>query len=167
MIKKLLQGFMFGSGFTVAVILIAWLISFADISFTSEPRVTSSGESVGYQEKANWMELTTSTKIEKTSGLVLLRFNEGEERHMEAYVEKVFTKDKSVNLPVEVGQRIESSDYYAQEGYSSNRNGVLLIYSGIPPKEMEGAYLYEDRLISLQDMPLNLFIEKFDAKSTN
>jgi hypothetical protein len=167
MIKKLLQGFMFGCGFTVAMILISWIISFADFSFTSEPKLTSSGELANYEEKANWRELNPSNKIEKASGLALLRFNEGKGKKMEAYVEKVFTKDESVKLPVEVGQRIESADYYAQDGYSRNRNGVLLIYSDNPPKEMEGTYLYEDRLIGLQDMPLNLFIEKFDAKPTN
>lgn len=167
MIKKLLQGFMFGTGFTVAVILVIWIVNISDISFTSEPKVISSEESVTFKEKVNWRNLNLTSKIEKTSGLALLRFNEGKDKHMEAYVEKVFIKDKSLKLPVEIGQRVESSDYYAQEGYSSNRNGVLLIYSGNPPKEMEGAYLYKDRLIGLQDMPLNLFIEKFDSRAEN
>ena len=163
MIKKLLQGFVFGIGFTVAVMV----VNISDISFTSEPKVISSGESATYKEKADWRELNLPNKIEKTSGLALLRFNEGEDKHMEAYVEKVFTNDKSMKLPLEIGQRVESSDYYAQGGYSNNRNGVLLIYSSNPLKEMEGAYLYDDRLVGLQDMPLNLFIGKFNAKSDN
>ena len=54
MIKKLLQGFMFGTGFTVASILVVWLINVSDFSFTSEPKIVSSGESASIKEKANW-----------------------------------------------------------------------------------------------------------------
>ena len=162
MIKKLFQGFIFGTGFTIAVFLMIWLVNISDISFSRKPVVHSSSEAVNYEEKANWRSLAVSARIEKASGLVLLRFNEGEDMHMEAYVEKVFAKDKSIKLPLSVGQRVESSDYYAEGGHSSNRDGVLLIYSDNPPKEMEGAYLYEDRLIALQNMPLKLFIEKFN-----
>lgn len=167
MIEKLLQGFMFGTGFIVAVILLVWLINVSDISFTSESKIISSGESASFKEKANWRELDPTSKIEKTSGLVLLRFKEGEDKNMKAYADSVFSKDKSVKLPIEVGQRVESSDYYAQGGHSSNRDGVLLIYSGDPPKEMEGAYLYNDRLVGLQDMPLDLFLKKFDSGAEN
>lgn len=167
MIKKLLQGFVFGIGFMVAVLLIISLVNLSGISFTNESKAVNSGASEAYKDKADWRELNLTDKIEKTSGLALLRFNERENKHMAAYVEKVFTNDKSVKLPIVVGQRIEKSDYYAHEVHLNNRNGVLFIYSGNPPKKMEGAYLYNDRLVGLQDMPLNLFIEKFKALSDN
>ena len=82
---------------------------------------------------------------------------------MAAYVDKTIAIDKGVQVPLAVGERVKKSDYYAKGSRSANRDGILLMYVGNPPKEMEGAYLYDSRLIAYGDMPLQVFLKKLEA----
>jgi len=160
---------MFGVGFTVAIILIFWIVSALELSFTTGTTSNSmtTGDEINYADQEKWRALPISEKIPKITGLALLRFKEGEDKHMEAYVETVLTKNNSTNLPLSIGDRVEKSDYYAKGGYSNNRNGILVLYSGSPAKEVEGAYLYDDRLVSYEDMPLEVFLKKFKNEPLN
>lgn len=168
MLNKLLYGFIFGLGFSLAVLLVGWL--FATFQFSSSEKtkfIAPQEEGVSYEEKAKWRELPISKKIPKLSGAVLLRFKEENNQFMAAHVESIYTKDSTVKMPLNLGDRIEKSDYYARGAHSSNRDGILLMYVDNPPKEIEGAYLYESRLVAYGDMPLELFLKKFDEAKSN
>jgi len=96
--------------------------------------------------------------------LALVRFKDGEDSLKKAYVEKILTKENSIKLPLEVGDRVEKEDYYPSAG-SSSRNGVLLIFTGMPTRKIESAYMYEDKLIGHGDMPLENLMKKFTEES--
>jgi hypothetical protein len=167
-LKKLLHGFIFGLGFSLAIILVAWIVNTYQSSFSNKTKfVVPQEEAMSYKEMAKWRELPISEKIPKLSGAVLLRFKEGADQHMAAYVENIFTKNSSVKIPLSIGDRVEKSDYYAQKGPSRNRDGILLMYIDNPPKEIEGAYLYDNRLVAHGDMPLEVFLKKFKEANRN
>jgi len=154
-------------GFSVAVLLVGWAVAFFGVSFTETSNThTEQGEAASFIDKAHWRELPVSEKIERMLGVALLRFEEQEDKLMAARVEKIVVINNAANIPLNVGDRVEKADYYAAEGFSRNRDGVLLMYAGSPAKEMEGAYLYESRLIAYGDMPLEVFFKKLEeAKS--
>lgn len=162
MLKKLLHGFIFGLGFSLAALLVGWVFTTYQLSSTNKANIIPPQEGgISYEEKAKWRELPISKKIPKLSGAVLLRFKEEDNKYMAAYVESVFTKDSTLNIPLSIGDRVEKSDYYAKGSPSSNRDGILLMYVDNPPKEIEGAYLYDGRLVAHGDMPLELFLKIF------
>ena len=164
MLRKLLHGFMFGIGFAAAVALAIWVattIQFSSIEKVATEESRFGRQTVPYEEQARWRELAIQEKLEEMSGAALLRFREEPDRLMAAYVDKVVTRDSSITVPYSVGDRVESSDYYAKNSPSSNRDGILLMYSGNPPREMEGAYLYQSRLVAHGDMPLEVFFGRF------
>lgn len=163
MLKKLLHGFVFGLGFSIAVLLVTWAVSTYQFSSFNNGRVAlPSEDGISYEDSEKWRELPTSEKITKLSGVALLRFKEGDDMFMGAYVESIYPKISTVQLPVSVGDRVESSDYYAKEGLGRNRDGILLMYVGNPPKEIEGAYLYDSRLVAHGDMPLEVFLKRLE-----
>ena len=168
MFRKLLNGFLFGTGFTAALIIVFLIVSTLDLSFINKTSSSiTTGDEANYEEQQKWRALPETEKISNISGLAILRFKESKDKHMEAYVETVLTKSNPTNLPLKIGERVKKSDYYAKDGHSRNRNGILVIYSGNPAKEVEGAFLYEDRLVSYQDMPLEVFLKKFKDNSGN
>ena len=168
MLKKLLHGFIYGLGFSVAVLLVGWMFHAYQSSPSNKAKfIVSQEEGMSYKEKAEWRELPISKKIPKLSGAVLLRFKEEDNQLMAAYVESVFTKDSTVKMPLNIDDRVEKSDYYAKGGHSSNRDGILLMYVDTPPKEIESAYLYDSRLVAHGDMPLELFLNNFEEANRN
>ncbi|MFY9327341.1 MAG: hypothetical protein WAO76_04885 [Georgfuchsia sp.] len=162
MLKKLLYGFIFGLGFSLAVLLVGWMFITYQLSSSDKTKfIVPQEEGMSYEEKAKWSELPLSKKISKLSGAVLLGFKEEDNQFMAAYVDRIYTKDSAVKIPLNIGDRVEKSDYYAKDDHSSNRDGMLLMYVDNPPKEIECAYLYDSRLIAYGDMPLELFVKKF------
>jgi hypothetical protein len=167
-LKKLLHGFIFGLGFSLAVLLVGWTFhSYQSSSPNKTKFVVPHEGGMSYKEQAKWRDLPVSEKIPKLSGAVLLRFKEGDDQLMAAYVENIFTKDSSIKIPLGIGDRVRKSDYYAQVGPSRNRDGILLMYVDNPPKEIEGAYLYDSRLVAHGDMPLKVFLKKFEEANRN
>jgi len=164
MLKKLFQGFIFGVGFTIGIITVIGVVGVVSSKFTFTPIDSTDAEEASYQDQTKWRKLTLSEKIPEISGMALVRFKDGEDSHKEAYVEKILTKENAIKIPLEVGDRVEKEDYYPSVG-SSSRNGVLLLFTGNPPRKIEGAYMYEDRLIGHGDMPLEIFLKKFKEES--
>jgi len=166
--KKLLHGFIYGLGFSLAVLLVGWVFTSYQLSSTNtEKFIVPQEGGMSYEEKAEWRELPIPKKIPKLSGAVLLRFKKEANNLMAAYVESVFTKDSTVQIPLNIGDRVEKSDYYAKDEPSRHRDGILLMYVDNPPKEIEGAYLYDSRFVAHGDMPLELFLKKFEEANKN
>ncbi len=164
MFKKFIHGFIFGLGFILAFLLVGWISeTYQSFSLGAGKLSLLSEDNISYEEKAKWRDLPVSKKIPKLSGMVLLRFKREENHFMSAYVKSVFTKNNAVKMPLNVGDRVEESDYYANtNGRSGNRDGILLMYVDDPPKEIEGAYLYGSRLVANGNIPLELFLKKFE-----
>ena len=162
MLKKLLQGFVFGVGFSLAVGLAYWIVISVQLSSLEKSVNVSNDSSATYSEQQEWRELNETEKISKISVLVLLRFEVGSDDRRMAIVDRVIAKDSSISAPYKVGDRVEKSDYYPEGKGYNNRNGVLLMYVDSPPKEIEGAFLYGDKLVAYGDMPLDIFLKKFN-----
>lgn len=164
MIKKLVHGFLFGLGFSLSVLLVMWVIGHINCQSRREAALPSiESGSTDFAEQIRWQEMSMEEKLGKLSLVAVLRFKEKENGLMAAYVDRVVAIDESASIPLAVGDRVESSDYYSRENDASNRDGILLMYAGDPPREMEGAYLYDSRLVSYGDMPLDVFLKKLDA----
>ncbi|MFT7389323.1 MAG: hypothetical protein ACI8VC_002589 [Candidatus Endobugula sp.] len=165
MLNKLLHGFLFGLGFSVAVVLVSWGAS--SYYFPSnDSRITSNKkEGLSFEKKQKWRETSMSERMPELTGAVLLRFKEEEDNLMAAYVDSVYKKDNTIKIPLVIGDRVHESDYYIQEFPSSNRDGILIMYIGDPPSEIEGAYIYDDKLVAHGNMPLDIFFKKFKASN--
>jgi hypothetical protein len=144
------------------MLLVGWILTTYQLTYSDQGTLSFPQDEMSFEEKAEWRELPISEKIPKLSGAVLLRFKEEDNQFMAAYVDSIYTNDSAVKIPLKIGDRVEKEDYYAKGGYSSNRDGIVLMYIGITPREIQGAYLYDNRLVGEQDMPLALFLEKFE-----
>ena len=110
-----------------------------------------------------WNDLSVAERIDRSSAVALVRFEKKDEGLMSAYVENILKKESLVELPVNIGDRLENSDYYSQGGYQRDRNGILIYFEGSPGKERSKSYLYEDRIASSGDMPLEIFFKEIQT----
>lgn len=149
-----LKGIVFGFGVVVAFV-IALIIS-SNIDFP----VTVQSQKI--EELEPWNSFTAEEKIQNSSALMVLRFNQEYEGLMSAYVSEIHTKGPSVLVNSKVGDLRKKDDYYAREHTTINRDGVVVFLTGNQAKERSQLYLYNNRLAGTTDMPLNIVIKKFN-----
>ena len=165
MIKSFLNGIGFGFGFCLAVGLVIWLTSQFGDQISGPIIHSSSDQENNYKEKNKWNDLTIEEKINKTSAIAIVRFKKEQDDLNAAYVEDILLRIPNTKLSIDIGDRIEKSDFYSQGGISRDRNGLVIFFVRNPGLEIGQSYLYDDRMIGEGDMPLELFLRKFKASN--
>lgn len=161
MIKWFLNGVGFGFGFCLAVAIVFWALSYIDDPSGEFVFHSSLDQEADYKERNQWRDLAIDEKIDRATAIAILRFRKEPDGLNAAYVEEIVRRDPDTELAIDVGDRLERSDFYSQGGSSQDRNGVVIFFVRNPGVEIEQGYLYDDRLIGEGGMPLQLFIEKF------
>lgn len=116
------------------------------------------------EERIKWQGLNDEEKIRTATAAVIVRYEKGEGLHMKAYVDKVLSRNVAQSVPYVVGSRLETEDYYSQHGRVRNRDGVVLMFGGNPINELGSIFIYEDRLSAMGNMPVEVFVNKFNGR---
>lgn len=161
MIKLFVKGLIFGAGFAVALVAVFIIFSQYQISSFTPPE----GGSVSYETMNEWGDLSIAERVEKSSVVALIRFNKEPDKLNSAYVAQILKKAPSTKIDIGVGQRMEESDFYSNEG-SRDRNGVIAFYTEHSSHARGKAYLYDDRLVGSGDMPLKVFLKLFEKSKS-
>lgn len=167
MFRSFLNGIGFGFGFSLAIAIVVFVLSqFSDL-LGENLIVPANEEGLSYEEMNVWHDLPLEEKIEKSTAIAILRFKKEEQGLNRAYVDQVFKRQSNVSLKVEVGDRVERSDFYSQGGMARDRNGVVVFYIRKPGVEIAQSYLYGDRMVGEGDIPLEIFLNKYEEKIGN
>jgi len=163
MLRVFLKGFVFGIGFIVAILVLGGITPyFLDIFEGSSSIETF--ESLENQK--SWNDLSFDEKAQKASAIIVLRYKEADDGLMLAYVAEVHKKDSSIESLFNIGDGYSDADYYLKSDDWQRRNGVVMLLTGSPAENKNHGlyYMYDDRL-GPKDMPLEVFLKKFNQES--
>ena len=163
MFKKLMNGFIWGVGFSLALILI-FFVAYKTF-FNVKPRPAYGvDERNAMEERIKWQELSDEEKIRTATVAVIVKYEKGEGLHMKAYIARVLSRSEDQALPYVVGSRLETEDYYSQDGRVRNRDGVVVMFGGNPVNDLGSIFIYDDRLSAMGNMPIEVFVNKFNGR---
>lgn len=168
MLKKFRDGFVFGLGFSLACVLVAYIsISSNELtvidtspSATENPNM-SSYESYHRQEDAlnKFHELPVDEQIEKASAIVLAKYEKAPDGEMKAIIKEFLKKKDGTTIYCDVGDEYKSSSFYPEEKVRYGE-GVIIFFTGSPASMRMSMTFSGDRIGGLGDMPLVLLREK-------
>ena len=162
MLKKLMNGFVWGVGFSLALILI-FFVAYKNFLNVKPRPAYGVDQRKAMEERIKWQELSDEEKIRTATVAVIVKYEKGEGLHMKAYVDKVLSRSDDQTLPYSVGSRVETEDYYTQDGRVLNRDGVVLMFGGNPINDLGSIFIYDDRLSAMGNMPVEVFVNKFNG----
>lgn len=168
MLKKFLDGVLFGSGFSVAALIFSYFglayfilpnsepITYSTPSFgISEPPISSS---IPVQE-LSFRELSIDEKIEKASVIAVAEYQLQEDGMYAAIITEILKKDDGVEFFYSIGNEYIQSSYYPAE--RENRgDGVIMFFSGNPATMHFTTTYRGERITGLADIPIALFRQK-------
>lgn len=153
-LRTFLKGAVFGLGFGIALIGAVFVAA----TLTTKGAITIDGP--------QWSDLSAEEMASKASALYVVRFKPANEGRLEGRIAEVHKKSVAIEVAAREGDRREKDDFYSKDG-SLDRNGVLVFLTGSPASEAYTAYLYQDRIVTMGDMPLELFLRKFHESGTS
>ena len=176
MLKKFIEGIVFGSGFTISFVAIwyvaAYLIypMFVESQIEQatykrlsngkkiEPSVTS--ETNTFDESGiPFHELGLEEQIQKSSIIAMAKYEPSPDGQMKAIIKEFLKKDPNVTFYHKLGEEYPSSSYYPKDN-TSYGDGVIIFFTGSPAR-MRMSMSYSGGFIrGLGDMPIELLREK-------
>ena len=118
MLKKLLSGAIFGTGFSIAALSVytAWMFyvlpPIIDQKITSDFAVTeNSSQLQEFPNTPNFHELSVDEKIELATAIIVVRYEEGGNGNYKSVVEDVLKEEEGVELYYSVGEVYESDSH--------------------------------------------------------
>ena len=168
MLRKLLEGIVFGVGFSVAFILVAVLVTpqLIPISFRSNDRPSpDEGDSISSTqgaEKPQFHELSVEEQIKQASAIALARYERSPDGKMKAVIREFLKKDPNTVIHYKVGDEYASASFYPSEGKDYGE-GVVVFFVGSPASVRLSVTYSGDRIRGLADIPIELFRKKCEA----
>lgn len=170
MLKRFVDGLVFGTGFAVAIIVVAVTAAsvLSPISFRSTeepPRPAKSPTSPNARfEKPGlqFHDLPLEEQIARASVIALARYEPAADGKMKAVIREFLKKDPNTIIYYGVGDEYPSASFYPNVG-RNNGEGVIIFFVG-SPADMRLSVTYDgDRIRGLSDIPLELFKNKCKA----
>lgn len=158
MIKVFIKGLVFGSGFTIALIVIGFV---ATKYF--ESRITSDINALN-AESNSWDSLSDEQKFLQATAIAIVRYSDGEEGVRIGSITEIHKSDPNIDIAYEIGQLYPDTNYYPKYKHD-NRTGAILLIRGSSARNSGTWFLYDDRVAALGDMPLELLIKKFKQEN--
>lgn len=166
MFKRFLSGVVFGAGFTAAALSLYTIWVFyvfpplIDQSIDSEKAAYHSpAEQNVYFHTPNFRELSVDEKVQKSTAILILRFEEGEHGKYRSVVEEVLKKEQRVELYYGQGEVYEEdSGYKISDKFIPHRAVVFM--QGSPAKMSYSTTFSGERIRGLGGISLSLLREK-------
>lgn len=165
--RKFLEGLVFGTGFALAFVVIAWLAVslFVPMAFrSSELPVAMNGKGPTLAPQAQesvpqFYELPVEEQIKRASVIGLARYELSPDGKKKAVFREFLKKDPNTTIYYDIGDEYPSASYYPNEGKVYG-DGMIVFFVGSPAK-MTMSMSYEgDRIRGLGDIPLELLRKK-------
>lgn len=166
MLKKFLSGIVFGTGFTIAALCLytAWmsyvLPPLLTQNINSEATITENTEKRNlYPNTPNFHELSIDEMVEKSTVILTVRYEEGENGNYKSIVEDVLKKDDGVELYYEVGEAYEEDSHYKMtDKYIPKR--AIVFMQGNPASMRFSTTFSGEKIRGLGGISLSLLKEK-------
>ena len=170
MLRKFLEGLVFGSGFAIAcltVVMLAGSIFMPMIFRSGEPPTTYTAPDrfagrLTQEEGPPFHELSIEEQIEQSSVIALARFEPATDGRMKAIFTEFLKRDPAVSFYYDIGDEYPSASFYPEEGRSMG-DGMVAFFVGSPADMRMSMSYAGDRIRGLGDIPLELFREKCEA----
>lgn len=177
MYKKFLDGLIFGTGFTVVFLILSYTADFfiapalLDHKLQrlagSLPRETSNValahvNGIGDIEKTNekpFHELAPEEQIKQANFIVLAKYEKSPNGKMRAIIKEFLKKDVNTPIYYKIGDEYPGSSFYPEKN-TSYGDGVVIFFTGSPATMKMSMTYSGDRISSLGDMPMELFLKK-------
>jgi hypothetical protein len=167
-LRKLLEGFVFGVGFSLAFILVAVFVTpqLMPISFRSSDRPSPVGgqgiSSAPRPEQPQFHELSVEEQIKQASAIALARYERSPDGKMKAVIREFLKKDPNTVIHYKAGDEYASASFYPSEGKDYGE-GVVVFFVGSPASMRLSMTYSGDRIRGLADIPVELFRKKCEA----
>lgn len=168
MFRKLLEGFVFGVGFTAALILVAVLVmpQLMPISFRSSDRpapiASERISAVPPPDALGFHDLPVEEQIKRSSAIALARFEPAPDGKMKAVIREFLKKDPNTVIHYKVGDEFAAGSFYPSET-RSHGDGEVIFFVGSPAAMRMSMTYSGDRIHGLADIPIELFRKKCAA----
>ena len=167
---RFLAGVALGLGFGVGVLAVGgvglgWMASRAWPDAVSIPLGSGTIEPMG-GHTSNFHELPIEEQIERSSAIVLAKFEKAEDGAQKAIVTDVLKLKPGTVFHYKVGDEYpDGRRYPRQEGFSPE--GLVVFFEGSPASTRMSMTFSGDRIGSLGDMPMALFKQKCAKSGTH
>lgn len=175
MLRKFIDGLVFGSGFAVSFVVIWYIASFtlypmliSSVTKSANQQLAQEGFSVPSEQAAPdtrrqlskpFHELSVEEQIKKASVIALAKFEKSSDGKMKAVITEFLKKDPGVIIYYNIGDEYPTSSYYPSKNKSYG-DGVVIFFTGSPASMGMSVTYTGDRISGLSDMPIKLFKEK-------
>lgn len=180
MLKKFGEGLAFGAGFAISFVPIWYIAAYLifPLFFPSQTEREPSGipSEIGTTNRlpstpnteatlepaVPFHELQIEDKIKQSSVIALAKYEPGPDGRMRAIIKEYLKKAPNVTIQYTIGDEFQSASYYPSE--KTNRgDGVVIFFVGSPATMRMSMSFSGDRILSLGDMPIELFKKKCGA----
>lgn len=166
MIRKFLEGLVFGAGLALAfLVVLATGLLVVPVTFTSAPQVVEGPvrtAPVAESPKAGapqFHDLPVEDQIKQASVIALARYEPGPDGRMRAIIKEFLKKAPDTTIQYNIGDEFTLGSYYPK-GNEDHGDGVIAFFAG-SPAQMKLSMTYSgDRIRGLGDIPVELFKEK-------
>ncbi|WP_298209567.1 hypothetical protein [Acidovorax sp.] len=171
MLKKFFNGFVFGSGFFVAVGLLGWLLASALIT----PPIGSDGKTIYFGSSLpgapgatnevrtellpSLHDLPLEKQIERATVIVVTRFEDATDGRKKAVIAEILKHAPGTRFQYAVGDEYPSASYYPRDNVIRG-DGTVVFFEGASADMRYSVSVQGERVSGLGDIPMKLFREK-------
>lgn len=173
MLKKFLDGLMFGSGFTIAFIVISYLAAFFAQPLFMSSMEWSSSDSIpaehtggrppiaafGGDSDTPFYELAIDEKIKRASVIAVARYEQAPDGQMKAIIKEFLKNKPDTTIYYKVGDEFPTASYFPKED-SGHGDGVVIFFVGSRARMRMTMTFSGKRIGGLGDLPIKLLREK-------
>ena len=170
MIRKLFEGLIFGTGFALSFLLIAWLgagVLIPMLLTTPGETTLRSGPSLSKlpslleEQGPQFHDLPIEEQIKKASVIALVRYELAPDGKQKAIINEFLKKNPNTTIYYNIGDEYPDASFYPKDK-TSYGDGVIVFFVGSPASMRMSVTYTGDRIHGLGDIPLQLFREKCD-----
>ncbi len=181
MLKRFIDGLVFGSGFTVSLLAVWYVVSVVivpkfygpSVEYTEMESLPETGKTryesrpaMDYGSVQSFIDLSVDEQIEQASAIALAEHKPAPDGQMKAIIYDFIKKDASTDIHYKIGDEFPSASYYPREN-SVSADGIVIFFNENPARMKSYMPYYGDRVAGLGDIPLQLLRDKCDDASSN
>ena len=179
MLKKFIDGLIFGCGFSIAFIVIWFIASLvitpiitrnviqeadktvANINSDSQ-EILPKNDSVKPSNEKQFYEVPLEEQISKSSVIALAKFEKTADGKMKAIIKEFLKKDSNTVIHYAIGDEYLRGSYYPSAN-SNQGDGLVIFFVGSPASMQLSVSYTGNRITGLADLPIELFRKKCQA----
>lgn len=175
MLRKFVEGLVFGAGFAISFVAVWYSASFLIPPAFVAPEVERGagavapppGDRAGTVPNAEaprgpaipFHEQSLDDRIRNSSVIALARYEPAPDGRMKAVVKEFLKRDPDVTIYYDIGDEYPGASYYPKTN-TSYGDGVIIFFVGSPAEMRLSTSFAGDRIRGLADLPVELLRKK-------